>query len=301
MNHLDLSLFAEKESNRKSFDTCPDEQKTAQMCLDALEGAFGNLENVFEKIPAHIKTDDFYLAMSNLHMPRLWNCLKYIPEHLKTKEIELTAIEDWEIRQNPDLAMISNEVLATIPEEARTEKFYSALGRHARCFRLVPDEYKTEEMGHLAIEIHPRNVLFLPQKFLTQEFFLKSLNFTVDGAFWMYVPSELKTKDFIKQALRKSPDCIRYIPEEFKTKLMCRLVWDECLDHAKRTIQAPRRRRSSILALEARQMLKEVLESIPPQFREPDMKMKSLAGPPKDQGDDMEKIIQELDELEKKW
>ena len=107
-----------------------------------------------------------------------------------------------------------------------TNYLFSKFSNHGEAVRsdpemlkLVPDQYKTQEMCNKAVRSQPEMLEFVPDQFVTQEM----CNEAVRSDPWMlkHVPDQYKTQEMCNEAVEKRPRMLKLVPDQYKTREMC--------------------------------------------------------------------------------
>lgn len=125
---------------------------TVDFCMEALKRSF----SVIRYIPDNLKTEEFCLASIIRHQHEI----KYVPNKFKTDKMWLILIIAHTNLLYSDsfncwleLVELDASALLHIPDDLRTEKFYSkAINKNNEALHYIPEEFKTKDFYLTAIK-----------------------------------------------------------------------------------------------------------------------------------------------------
>ncbi|GHV85216.1 hypothetical protein AGMMS50230_08240 [Spirochaetia bacterium] len=210
--------------NGDALQYVPEELKTAELCLDAVRGSGSG--NALRYVPEELKTAELCLVALR------WSgdALRYVPEELKTAELCFVAVHCGNaLRYVPEElktaelclgALRCGNALRYVPEKLKTaELCLDAVLRNGNALRYVPEELKTAELCLDAVLRNGNALRYVPEELKTAELCLVAVH--RNGDTLRYVPEELKTTKFYLDAVHRNGDALRYVPEELKTAELC--------------------------------------------------------------------------------
>ena len=138
--------------------------------------------------------------------------IKYVPEKFRTMELCIEAIKR------------SDYAIGYVPEKVKTDDFWlEALVLNPSILKYIPDIFRTPEVYYEAVKTNGSALRYIPEEFKTPKLCYEAI--IRSGYIFKYVPkefysteySEKAKKYYLKKILKKSPELIKFIPEEYKT------------------------------------------------------------------------------------
>lgn len=228
-----LELVKHKYTGLKDV---PKEKRTWKICLYTIEK--NNAIN-YEDIPSEISSDrNFWEELIN---KKVACAIKYAPAYLVTPEICMEAVtrnpynikhipkekRTWEICYNALISKnengneeINEYLIKEVPEELRMNILTKVGFRSIKeLLDYIPEEHRTNDFYIRLLRYGDDGIKHIPENYINDaEFWEKAIE--EEGENLEYVPSELKTLDMCKKALKNSwfRSVIQYVPDNMKTK-----------------------------------------------------------------------------------
>lgn len=149
--------------------------------------------------------------------------IKYIPTEVQTKEHVLKAIqggvrleyishdflEDDEILDA--LVMKSKQYFAQLPKDKKTYHRCLLAVKHGLELKYIPDEHRTQEVAHAAVEFDSGSLDDIPTKFITKELMLKAVEDSTLGFLFLkpHVMDEELAYELLQKGVPFRYTCIR--------------------------------------------------------------------------------------------
>ena len=109
--------------------------------------------------------------------------------------------------------------LEVVPDHLKTQEMCGEAVRiEAILFWCVPDYFNTQHMCNQAVRNNPL-LSFVPNQYITQEM-CSEVVYSMPKAF-CGILDHFKTQDMCKKAAEKDISVLKYVPDHFKTGLVC--------------------------------------------------------------------------------
>jgi len=219
------ALTAIKEHGGRMLEFVPDNLKTEEMCLLAVQEA----GYVLEFVPEDLKTEEICLAAVQLSS----SALEYVPGHMQTEEILLAVVQDdgCSLEYVPKhlkteaicLAAVQNDgyALEYVPKHLRTEAICLAAVQKSPMLDYVPNDMKTMEVCLAAVKNDKYAMDHVPD--VLKRKVEKALQGGSDGD----DDGEIKSEEDAMNFVRKNPSDFLQIPEQWRTTEFCFAVIKE--------------------------------------------------------------------------
>lgn len=232
------------------FKLVPDEFKTQQMCIEAVNKYKSNIKWVPEQfftpkmrdialrmpihyIPAFLFTKEMCINYINISSSNI----QYIPDEFKTKELcNLVIQNECNKKVNPYI----EEIIQYIPDEFKTQELCDYYIDHAiynenitgfKIMENIPEQFRTKNIYYKLLENHKISIDKVPKEYITQEYLTclvkKDRNLLPSQYIFKY--SDLDLLDAIKEIDKGNVWHIRFIPDKYITSSMCEKVFRESL------------------------------------------------------------------------
>lgn len=172
--------MAAVERNGYALEFVPEDKKTHELCLSAVNGFIGY---ALKYVPESMKTEN----ICRIAVENVGDALEYVPEDKKTYELCLTAVRG------------NGPALQYVPESMKTEEIRRiAVENFGGALQYISEDQRTPEICNMAVANHGMALAYVPNDLKTPEICLAAIRQNANAL--PFIPQDMRTDEIFKIA-----------------------------------------------------------------------------------------------------